>query len=233
MLLAIETATDLGSVALLDDERVIAERALGVARHHTASLLPALDGLLRERGTSIDEIASIALSIGPGSFTGLRVGLATALGLCFGTEREIVPVPTLAALSLQAGGRDRISPLLDARKGQVYAGAYGPRAQVLVPDRVTDPGPWLEALRGSGPVALLGAGAELFADVIREVLGPDAVLLGPDAGRPRASTIGRLALELPSVPAAEVRLRYLRPPEAESRRRDTGSAHPHREGDGG
>ena len=233
MLLAIETATDLGSVALLDGETVVAEQELGEARHHTASLLPAIDGLLRERGLEVEALGSIALSIGPGSFTGLRVGLATALGLCFGTEREIVPVPTLAALSLHAEGYDRISPLLDARKGQVYAGAYGPRAQVLVPDRVTDPGAWLEALRGSGPVALLGAGADLYADAIRAALGPDAVLLGADAGRPRASTVGRLARGLVAVPPAEVRLRYLRPPEAEAQRRDSGSTAPHREDDGG
>jgi tRNA threonylcarbamoyladenosine biosynthesis protein TsaB len=164
-------------------------------------------------------VSDVSLSIGPGSFTGLRVGLATALGLCFETSRRIVPVPTLAALSLHAAPAPCIAPLLDARKGQVYAGLYGPCATEIEKDRVIDPLEWLECVRGRGPIAFLGPGAHLYRNEIETTLGSDAQLLPPAAGWPRPATVGRLGhwlreRGLASEPAL-VELRYLRRAEAE------------------
>jgi tRNA threonylcarbamoyladenosine biosynthesis protein TsaB len=154
MILALQTATESGGVALLEGGRVLGERDLGPEEPHAGSLLVALDGLLRQASRRLEEVELIALSIGPGSFTGLRIGLATALGLCFGTSRRIVPVPTLAALSLQAGNVHRIVPLLDARKKQVYTGLYGSGGVSIREDRVCNPEVWFEELRGQGSLCL-------------------------------------------------------------------------------
>jgi tRNA threonylcarbamoyladenosine biosynthesis protein TsaB len=218
LLLAIETATEDASVALLEGERVLGERELPRGREHAASVLVAVDALLAEAGATLERVERIALSIGPGSFTGLRVGLATALGLCFGTERRIVPVPTLAALSLHAEGHALRAPLLDARRGEIYAGLYDAAAHPLRDDCVSRAAPWLESLRGRGRVAFLGSGARLARPAIERLLRRDALLLPDAAGIPRAASVGRLAATLAAVEPAAVELRYLRAPEAEAQR---------------
>ncbi len=226
MILAFETASEIGGVALAEGGVLLGERVLGAGgRQHAAELLVALDALLAETGRSLDRVESIALSIGPGSFTGLRIGLATALGLCFGTERTIVPVPTLAALSLQAGEAGPIVPMLDARRGQVYTGIYAPGGVALCEDAVLDPLPWLEQLRaleGGDPVTLLGPGARLYQNEIRTVLGARARLLDAEAGELRARSVARLGEPLlregAALPPGKVALCYLRPAEAEQKR---------------
>ena len=226
MLLAIETATEVGGVAILEGDRLLHEVTLGEEASYNSALLPAIDRSLRACGRTLEEITAIALSVGPGSFTGRRVGLATALGLCFGTERTIVPVQTLAALSLHASGAPRVAPMLDARKGQVYSGLYGPEGEALVPDRVTDPLPWLRSLEGQGPTVLLGPGAHLYRNEIETVLGVQARVLPVELGWPRAGTVGRLGARLwasgGARPPAEIELLYLRPAEAEERRASAG-----------
>ena len=94
-------------------------------RDAAESLLPAVEDLLRAAGCELAAIEAFALSIGPGSFTGLRVGIATVKGLAFGTPRPVAPVSTLAALAVGAGRADvPVVPMLDARRGEVYAAAY-------------------------------------------------------------------------------------------------------------
>jgi tRNA threonylcarbamoyladenosine biosynthesis protein TsaB len=178
-------------------------------------VLVAVDTALERAGARLDSVERIALSIGPGSFTGLRVGLATALGLCFGTERRVVPVPTLAALSRNAVGHERVAPLLDARRGQIYAGLYAPEGVPLRGDEVADPEKWLESLGDCGPVAFLGSGAIAYAREIAGVLGERATLLPAAIGAPRAANVGRLAIRLAPIAPEAVELRYLRAPEAE------------------
>jgi tRNA threonylcarbamoyladenosine biosynthesis protein TsaB len=225
-LLAIETATDAGGAALLAGERLVGERRLGPAERHAGALLPAIDALLGEHGWSLGWLDAIALSVGPGSFTGLRVGLATALGLCFDSALPIVPVPTLAALSLAAAPAARIAPWLDARRGQVYAGWYGPAGAPLGEDRVGDPGECLALLPGDATIAFLGSGALRYAGEIRSALGPRALLLPAEAGEPSPGHVGRLGLRLLEAGRAcdprQVRLRYLRPAEAEAKRLESG-----------
>ena len=210
---------------------MVAERALEPKQHHARSLLLELDRLLAGEGRRLDEVECVALAIGPGSFTGLRIGLATALGLCFGTARRIIPVHTLAALSLHAQDAARIVPLLDARRGQVYTGLYAPGGVELRPDSVSDPRAWFESLRDEGPLQLLGPGAQLYAGLAIEVLGGAARILEPELGRPRASSVGCLGARLAGEGAAcapeAVELRYLRRAEAEQKRElDTLSRNP-------
>src|SRR5262249_3695794 len=133
MLLALETSAERGGVALFEGGALLGEADVPERERHAASLLVWLDTLLGRVGRRLDDVERIALAIGPGSFTGLRIGLATALGLAFGTRRTLVPVPTLAALAFQAETPGLCAPLLDARRGEVYAGLYDGEGNALLP----------------------------------------------------------------------------------------------------
>jgi len=223
-IIALEAATEAGSVALLENSHLLAERSFGESQRSASALLVALDELLERSDRRLEDFGLIALSIGPGSFTGLRVGLAMALGLCFDSERRIVPVPTLAALSTHAGETERIVPMLDARRGEVYAGVYGPAGRPLADERVCDPREWIPTLAAEGgPLTFVGSGALRYAETIETALGDRARILGHEQARPRAASVGSLGARLASLgaslSAAKVELRYLRRPAAEEARR--------------
>jgi len=214
VILAIETSGVIGGIALVDHGLVLGESVLCERDQMARDLLPRLDALLGDVGRKLDSVRAIALSIGPGSFTGLRIGLATALGLCFYTERRIVPVPTLGALALNAATvRGPIAPLLDARRGQIYAGLYTPDGMALVDDRATDPEPFLRSLEGCERVVVLGSGAQRYLREIEAVLGSRAEVLAAEVGVPRAASVGLLGERMErdhGLPPERVELRYLR-----------------------
>ena len=222
MLLALETSAERGSVALFDGERLIGEAWLDANERHAASLLVCLDRLLAAQGRGLAEVDRIALAIGPGSFTGLRIGLATALGLTFGTDRLLVPVPTLAALATQANAAGRIAPILDARRGEVYAGLYRADGRSLVADSCGSVSDFLARLPGGEPIAFLGGGVAVHRAEIVARLGSRAEFLPLASGCLGAASVGRLGLRLEAEGHAlapeRVELRYLRRAEAETRR---------------
>ncbi len=122
--LAIECATKSIGLALLNEEEVCAEFYLNLGRHHTEILLPALDKLFLLTGHAPEEVDLLACTVGPGSFTGLRIGVSTVKGLALAMARPVVGVSTLEALAVNAiPSRGLICPMLDARKNQVYAGS--------------------------------------------------------------------------------------------------------------
>jgi tRNA threonylcarbamoyladenosine biosynthesis protein TsaB len=223
VLLALETSAERGGVGVFAGDVLLGEGDVAADERHAASLLLCLDRLLARVGRRQDEIERIALAIGPGSFTGLRIGLATALGLAFGTERQLVPVPTLAALALQADCAGLVAPLVDARRGEVYAGLYDTGPRELQPDRCCALPDWLAALpRFDAPLVLLGSGVAPHRAELEAALGARARFLPEAAGVLRARTVGRLGLQLAAngsccAPEA-VELRYLRRAEAEAKR---------------
>lgn len=222
MLLALETSAERGSVALFDGERLLGEAWLDARERHAASLLVCLDRLLAEQKRALAEVEQIALSIGPGSFTGLRIGLATALGLTFGTARTLVPVPTLAALATQAQVSIPIATLLDAQRGEVYAGLYRADGSALADDSCGGISAFLAALPETGEVAFIGCGVAAHRAAIAERLGTRARVLPSEAGRLAAASVGRLGLRLAveghATAPERVELRYLRRAEAEAKR---------------
>jgi tRNA threonylcarbamoyladenosine biosynthesis protein TsaB len=222
LLLALETATSELSVALLRGEDLIDEQsaAPGPAAE---TLLPAIDALLSRTGVTVADLEAFAVSIGPGSFTSLRVGIATAKGLAFGRDCRIAPVSTLAALARVApsdGGM--VVPMLDARRGEVYAAAYcsGPNPQLIVEAGVYRPEELCPRLES--PCVLIGEGAALVGEAMRAQLGEGVRLLPPPVGVPRARWVGALgAAQLArgeSLDAAALVPHYLRRAEAEVKR---------------
>lgn len=220
MILAIETATPHGSVALVRGDTVLGEVVLPAGRQLSETFLPAVLELTGGR-----PVARVAVSAGPGSFTGLRVGMAAAKGFCFGWGVPLVPVPTLHALALRFPLEGAtICPVLDAKKKEVYAGLFRWDAGACVrlcPDMAVAP----EALPGKlppGRILFCGDGTAPFGPRLRERLGDRALFPAPGDEFPRASSVGRLAALLASgttdtafrsaVPA------YIRASEAEMKR---------------
>lgn len=130
MILAIETATDVCGVALVHGGAVVAQRTVSEKNVHSEKLLPMVDDVLKESSLSLSVVDAIAVSIGPGSFTGLRIGLSTAKGLAVAQTKRVVPVPTLDALafeyhrSLRTHTSSVVCPLIDAKRDEVYFSFY-------------------------------------------------------------------------------------------------------------
>jgi tRNA threonylcarbamoyladenosine biosynthesis protein TsaB len=232
IILSLETATMCGSVALVAENRCLAEFSLQTGETHSRRLLAGVDWLFQETGIDWSMICAVAVSLGPGSFTGLRIGLATAKGMAMaGTAKgmamagqtKLIGVGTLDGLASQlfAAGESLICPVLDARKKEVYCGFYR-CDQHGIPRRL---GEYLvispEALcaRIDGPVLFLGDGAAIYGDLFREKLGDRLKIVPASIYFPRAATIGLLALEMwrqkEFLDPAGAEPIYIRPSEAE------------------
>ena len=125
LVLGIETSTTQGGVAIVGEDRVLYEAVLNVEVTHSERLLPAVDRALAEARISLETLGGIAVSIGPGSLTGLRIGLSTAKGLAYATGLPLVGVPTLEAMAWALpAARWQVCPVLDARKHEVYAALF-------------------------------------------------------------------------------------------------------------
>ena len=164
MLLAIETSSLVSSVALLHEDTLRAELTIQARLTHSEQLMPHIADMLAKASVTKSQIDGVAVSIGPGSFTGLRIGLATAKGLSFAWNVPIVGVTTPISLAYNfVGTSDRVCTLIDAQKGNVYAGVYRWSRTKLVTEKdiyiapLTDV---LDTLEGEGqPVVFCGDGS--------------------------------------------------------------------------
>jgi len=194
-ILATDTSTKIGSVALVEDESLVAEYTLNVSETHSARLMPTIDRILEDAAVTIDEIDAVAVAIGPGSFTGLRIGLATFKGLALAAEKRLVAVPTLDALAFSIPFCEHmVCPILDARMGEVYAAFYRFKDGVcekLSADMVL---PVEEAFRDvSESVVILGDGIALYRDRIVALLKDRAMFAPQRLWAPRAVNVAVLA----------------------------------------
>ena len=223
-LLAVESATLSGGAAILDGDRLLGEITLNIAITHSERLLSAVDRLLADCGLAPADLEGLAVSVGPGSFTGLRVGLATVKGLAMALDLPVAPVPTLDALAARLPFADApVCPILDARKGEVYFSLYRWRGDRMHRERdyLALP-PEFAAAELSAPVILLGDGIE----ACRPWLGRlgEEVRIAPAAQRlPSAATVAGLGHAVLAagggVNAEALAPLYLRPSEAELKAR--------------
>ena len=216
--LAVETSTLAGGAALLDGERVVGQYLLDVRVTHSERLMVAVDRLLEDAGWRPAHLEGLAASVGPGSFTGLRIGLGTVKGLALALAIPVAAVPTLDAMAAALPWATLpVCPVLDARKGEVYAALYrwdgaGMRREgdylALAPDAL--------AARLTEPTVVLGEGAGL-------VRSPHARPAPPPCRSPSPAWVGWLGLARlragQTVAPADLVPIYLRPSEAELRRR--------------
>jgi tRNA threonylcarbamoyladenosine biosynthesis protein TsaB len=202
MILAFDTATPCARVAVLSPEGDGLAMAEKVAARHSSNLLRLCDEVLRATGVAVSELAAIACGAGPGSFTGLRVGLAVAKGLALADRIPLVLVSSLDALAADladSGGERLVLPCIDAGKGQVYGRLYRATGGATVPISTDEIALLPEDLcrlvqaQAAGAVLVTGGnGADRYLDVFRSLLGPEAVRA--QIAGPSALAVGRLAL---------------------------------------
>jgi tRNA threonylcarbamoyladenosine biosynthesis protein TsaB len=190
--LAMETSGGVGSAALMLEDGTVIERVFPEGTTHGKGLLPACDALFRESGRTIAEVGLVAVSLGPGSFTGLRVGVSAAKGMAFALGAALVGVSTLEVLAHNAPDdvEGAIVPVLDARRGHVHAALYSREGDAIIrrsedlvipPDRLTT---ILEP-----PTTLLGDGVRRYPELITD----GCRVLPEEEWRARASVVARLA----------------------------------------
>lgn len=220
VILALDTSSAAGSAALVRGGTVMLERAGDGSRTHGQRLPRELMDVLREAEMTLADVDAFAIAIGPGSFTGLRVGIATMQGLALARRKLLTPISTFEALAFLARGTTApIAVWIDAHRGQVFATLYAVDGRtVLAPPTSLTPQETLDAwatVLAKGPVQFAGDGAVLYATVIRDRLASRAVL--PDEVPPIAGAIAVLAAAEPgrAVTPHAVAPLYVRRPDVE------------------
>lgn len=228
-LLAIDSSSLVASVAVVTEDTVLAEYSLNYKKTHSQTLLPMIDEMTAMLELDLQEIDGIAVSAGPGSFTGLRIGSATAKGLGLALRKPLIPVPTIDAMAYQLYGvQGAICPIMDARRQQVYTGIYAyENGQFAVIEKqmavsVQELAQKLNAL--GKPVTLLGDGVPVYGALLQNLLTTSCAFAPAFAARQRAGALGLLAVQYYRAGKIETadahKPEYLRVSQAERERRE-------------
>ena len=215
--LGIDTATSVGSLALARDGEVLGSETIVEDAEHSAALGPALDRLLGRCGTTLREVRGLGVGLGPGSYTGLRVGIAFAKGLEFGLGVPLVGVPSFEAMVYACRDFDgTIGALVDARMGGIYAGLYrvhGSAVKVVREPWVVDTGKF--ALEVEGPLLFVGPDAAVMHKLGKGFEDATFYQKNPDAGYTALQAATLLAERKTTERFATIEPYYLRPSFAE------------------
>lgn len=198
-ILAIDTSSRFGSVALAEGEETIAQHNLNIELTHAERLLPGIETILRQAGWAVDDLEGLALTIGPGSFTGLRIGLATMKGFAQAKGLPLVGVSTLDALSYNACCSERpVAAALDARRGEIFAKVVrfsgGKLAGTLFPEKALAPKDFCGALEEFGDCLLVGDGFQTYRPLFEEGLKARAHFSPLPLSRVEAKWVAWMAL---------------------------------------
>lgn len=220
-ILVIDTSGPVCGTAVMDEKTVLCEYTAQNRNTHSANLMPMIEAALTSAGASIAAMDAIAAVTGPGSFTGVRIGVATAKGLAHGAGIPCIAVDALEALSRSAGDFDGIiCPIQDARAGQVYGAAFRGKERLL-PDEPLKLEEYLEKIKPLGERFLFtGDGVAVHRNVIVSAMGDRAAFAEPFRGFLRPSAAGCIALEKPdTVDYLTLQATYLRPPNAQKNKK--------------
>ncbi len=222
-ILAIDTSSQVASAAVLENDNLLGEMTINHPRTHSQKLMPIIQSLCGSLDLSVKDMDMIAVAGGPGSFTGVRIGLSAAKAMAHPFNIPVVMVSTLKGLAYNLPGCDGIlCPVLDARRGEVYTAAYRWQSETLITMIEDQPLP-LDTLLDkfkdghAQRIVFLGDAAEKFKEKIHEVLGARAVIASPTHCLPRASSVAMAAFvnRDSAVKYDEVKANYLRRSEAE------------------
>ena len=217
--LAIDTATSSAGAAVANEMGIIASFGLNLGKTHSQRFLPLLESLLNAAETPLQGMSALAVTVGPGSFTGLRIGLATAKAWGQALKLPLVPITTLEAIARANLTCGLVCPVFNARKNEVYCSLFRGSEQ-LWPNLALSPPQLAGALADySEPIIFAGDAAGLYRDLFREVLGTRFVL-APEERRlflaPAAAILGRERYLAGNITfAKEIKPLYLRQSEAE------------------
>lgn len=229
-ILAIESSSLVASVAVVTDDIMTAEYTVNLKKTHSQTLLPMIDEMMRLLEIGPETIDAIAVSAGPGSFTGLRIGSATGKGLGLALGKPLIHIPTVDALAYGLyGAAGIICPIMDARRSQVYTGMYRfeDEFEVLVEQCAVDMLEWIERLNAVGErVIFLGDGVPVNEGLIRDHIKVPYTFAPPHQNRQRAGAVATLGCRYYETgrteSAADHAPDYLRKPQAEREREAAG-----------
>ena len=199
-ILAVDTSSETASVAIMDNEKLMGEYSINHKKTHSQKLMPMIINIMENLDLKPEDIDVYAASSGPGSFTGLRIGVATIKAMAYSFKKPVVSVPTLDAFVYNVPTADAlICPMMDARNRQVYTAVY--RFDGIFPSRITDylavPVEDLITVLNdmNEKVVFLGDGAFIHKDILSEKRAGKALFVHSCAALQRASSVARLALE--------------------------------------
>jgi tRNA threonylcarbamoyladenosine biosynthesis protein TsaB len=205
LILALDTTAHFGSIALLDDDAVVEEVLLHSPEGFGPVLFGQIDALLRRHSVRVDDVGLFAAAAGPGSFTGVRVGLTAVKGLAEACGKPVVGVSNLMALA-ECGTAALRAALIDARRGEIYGAVYDAALCAVRPEVVMPFRDWVESLP-SGDIEFVSPDFGPFRAQL-----PDAAVVEQ---RALAAAVGRVARRLPAMDAAAVDANYVRRSDAE------------------
>lgn len=223
-ILAIDSSGLVASVAIVEDDKMIAEYTINHKKTHSQTLLPMLDEIVKITDTNLSDIDAIAVAGGPGSFTGLRIGSATAKGLGFALNIPLIHIPTVDGLAYNLYGVSQvICPIMDAKRNQVYTGLYEfPKGKFkIIKEQVASSIQAIgEEINKIGrEVIFIGDGIPAYKDIIEEIIKVPYYYAPAHLCRQRAGAVGMLAVDYYKngmiVPADEFEPEYLRLSQAE------------------
>lgn len=197
-ILALDSSGLVATVAVVEEDKTIAEYTVNYKKTHSQTLLPMLDEVVRMTEMDLTSIDAIAVAAGPGSFTGLRIGSATAKGLGLALDKPLIHIPTVDALAYNIFGTSRIiCPMMDARRNQVYTGLYRFETafQVVEEQMAAGVDEIVEKINKRGePVVFLGDGVPVQEQYLNEHVEVDYLIAPSHLDRQRAAAVGTLAL---------------------------------------
>jgi tRNA threonylcarbamoyladenosine biosynthesis protein TsaB len=226
-ILALDSSGLVASVAIASEHTLLAEYTINFKKTHSQTLLPMLDEIVRMVDLDLSEVDAIAVSSGPGSFTGLRIGSATVKGLGFALDKPIISVPTVDCLAYNLFATDRmVCPIMDARRNQVYTGLYefvNDKLVIISPQKVVAIDEIIDEINRTGKeVIFLGDAVPMQADNIRESAKVGYSFAPLHMNRQRAGSVAALGLEYyrrgRTETASEHQPIYLRMSQAERER---------------
>ena len=237
-ILALDSSGLVASVAVVEDNQLLAEYTVNYKKTHSQTLLPMLDEIAKMIELDLETIDAIAVAAGPGSFTGLRIGSATAKGLGLALKKPLIPVPTVDALAYNLyDSTGVICPMMDARRGQVYTGIYtfvNGEMQVIQEQCAIS----VEELAGrlkeeckkyGKKVVLLGDGVPVYREKVQEILQRQCEFAPASCNRQRAACVAVLGQSLAAagktVSSDDFAPEYLRMSQAERERMEADEAH--------
>ena len=224
IILAIDTSGPVAGVALLKDGVLIGEYNVENEKKHSVTMMPMMEALFPAAGISVNDIDGVAVSCGPGSFTGIRIGIAAAKGIAYAVNKPVAAVPTLEMLAWNFWGNTSvICPMMDARRQQVYNGLYefeNGSLKVIKDSRALPVTDVITELNEAGkPVVFLGDGVPVYRDIIEENIRVEHSFAPPHLNHQKASSLAALGTEFFKagrvVSAEELVPEYLRKSQAE------------------
>jgi len=217
-ILAIDTSNEALGIALSQEHEVIAEFVSVSKKKHSKRLMPAIVQLMKNADIKPEDLSKIIVAKGPGSYTGVRIGLSIAKTMAWSLKIPIVGISSLETLSLQAQGRNAlVSPFFDARRGLIYTGLYDADGEVVMPDQNVLMEDWLDQLsKLDKKVLFISPDLQIFKSQISDTLGDKALFLPKGFHTTRPGLLALTGRDRESEPVHQLVPSYLRMVEAEA-----------------